>query len=419
MNILHNHSGNRWISVVFALTFLPCSLGAVAGSQGAWIGTWASSPAGLPADAVGTPSASSGATLVKGTIRYRLRVSQGGRSIRLRFSNEYGSAPFSLTAATVGLANAGLDAVPGSLKRVTFGGNASINIPAGAPVLSDPVALPIKSLGDVVVSVYARDGMAVFACPATDHSNGQAVVTGSDATDSEQLPVNECRYTIRPIVSAVAVWANRPGKVAVALGDSITDGALDPKTGERGWPGALSRRLRSSGVSVVNAGIGGNRLLQSMPANGAAALSRLDRDVLSVPGVSHVVLLEGINDIRYGGADGMFGDTPQVSAQDLIGAYIQIIERAHVRGVKVVGATLLPFEAARFYSAAREQIRAAANEWIRTSKSFDGVVDFDAAMHDPAAPGKLKPEYDSGDHIHPSPAGYRHMGDVIDLGLFN
>jgi lysophospholipase L1-like esterase len=409
----------RLIQIIALFGTLACSFSAVAQARGAWIGTWQSSPAGLPPETKSGRSPSPVPAIVKGTIRYRFRISQGGSPIRLRFSNEYGSSAFALTAVTVGMANQGLDAVAGSLKQVTFGGSASINIPAGAPALSDPVALPIKSLRDVVVSIFVRDGTAVFPCPADGHPSDQIVVDGADATRNDRVSANECLYTMRPIVSGMDVWVDGPQTVVVALGDSITDGGLDSNTGERGWPGALSRRLQNARVSVVNAGIGGNRMLQSTLTNGAAALSRLDRDVLSVPGVSHIILLEGINDIRYGGSGGMFSDSPQVGAQDLIEAYSQIIERAHERGVMVVGATLLPFEGARFYSAAREQIRAAANDWIRTSKRFDGVVDFDAATRDPAAPGKLKAEYDSGDHIHPNPAGYRHMGEAVDLGLFD
>ena len=185
-----------------------------------------------------------------------------------------------------------------------------------------------------------------------------------------------------------------------------------------GGPGVLSRRLRGAKVSVVNAGIAGNRLLQVMPMFGAPALSRFDRDVLSVPGVTHIVLLEGINDIGTSGAGGMFGDTSLVDPQDLIGAYQQIIARAREHGIKVIGATILPFEGAMYYSAEKEAIRTAVNQWIRTSTEFDGIVDFDAAARDPFSPGKLKAEYDSRDHLHPSAEGYRRMGDVIDLTLF-
>jgi lysophospholipase L1-like esterase len=349
------------------------------------------------------------ATIVKGTIRYRLRISRGGDQIRLRFSNEFGDDALVLTAASVGLAGEGLNALAGSLKRITFGGQTSITVPAGAPVLSDPILLPVKALEDLVVSVYAGGGTSVFACNPIFSFPNQAVVDGSDTTDSAEQQASPCMETIRPIVSEIDVRSDHPRNVVVAFGDSITDGRVNMKTGERGWPGVLSRRLEDSGISVINAGIGGNRLLLPLPIFGVSALARFDRDVLSVPGVSHIVLLEGVNDIGMSGPGGMFGDTPVVEPQPLIDAYLQIIARAHERGIKVVGGTLLPFAGANYYSEDKEKVRTAINRWIRTSKSFDGIVDFDAAMRNPNDPTRLKADYDSGDHLHPNDEGYRHL----------
>lgn len=209
------------------------------------------------------------------------------------------------------------------------------------------------------------------------------------------------------------------GKVVVTFGDSITDGDMDVTTGERGWPGALARRLQTQHIAVVNAGIGGNRLLRSMPMFGAAALDRFDRDVLSVPGLSYIIVLEGINDIGMSGPGGTFGDAPLVDPRELIAAYSQIVKRAHERGVKVFGATIMPFEGAAFYSAEKEQVRETVNEWIRAAQVFDAVIDFDETARDPAAARKLGAEYDSGDHLHPGSGGYRKLGESIDLRLFN
>jgi hypothetical protein len=266
-----------------------------------WVGTWQTSPAGLP------PTAKLGAqtlpprTTVKGTVRYRLRISQGGSQIRLRLSNEDGDRPVSVSAVTLGLAAEGLNAVPGSLRKVTFGGKTAITVPAGAPVLSDALAAKVEDFSDLVVSIDRSDGMTVFDCGSESPPTDQVVVEDTDATLSEHLAAGKCLFTLRPLVCEIDALVSGPHKVVVALGDSITDGAVDDQTGERGWPGVLSRRLHDARISVVNAGIGGNRLLASLPGFGTAALARLDRDVFSVPGLSHLVVLEGINDIRMSG----------------------------------------------------------------------------------------------------------------------
>ena len=317
----------------------------------------------------------------------------------------------------MGLASdATADAQPGSLRTVTFGGRASITIPAHSPVLSDAVDLPVRSLADIVVSVHVPAGLAVFSWAAVGSATDPQVVDRVDATLLERWPTSR-RVPMRPLVSAVDVQVDRPRKVVVALGDSLTEGALDPATGEHGWPGALSRRLRDQGTSVVNAGIGGNRLLQSTSFMGASLLARLDQDVFSVPGLTHIVLLAGINDIGMSGPDSLYGNTPLVSASEMIAAFGQVVARAHERGVKVIGATLLPFEGAITYTAEKEAIRAAVNAWIRTAGAFDGVIDFDATIRDPLHPGRVSPPYDLGDHIHVNAAGYRAMGESIDLRL--
>jgi len=379
------------------------------------------SPAGLPTiSKIGADSLPPIIT-VKGTIRYRIRISLGGSQVRLRFSNEYGKSALTVAAVSVAVAAHGLDAVSGSLQPVTFGGSRSITIPAGAPALSDPIPLRVRSLTDLLVSAYVPQGIPAHACQK-DPIN-QAIVEGSDATSLQELIPGKCLTTRRPLLTEVYARENRLHPVVVTLGDSITDGVVkgvvDPKGGVRGWPGVLARRLAGRGVSVVNAGIAGNRLLRSFPMFGDSALARLDRDVLSVPGVSCIVLLEGTNDIGMSGPEGLLGSTPLVTAKQLIAAYSQIVSRAHEHGVRVIGATITPFKGTDGYSAEKERVRETVNDWIRTSKVFDGVVDFDMAVRDPDHPNRLKPDYDSGDHLHPNPAGYRHMGEVIDLRLFD
>jgi len=272
-----------------------------------------------------------------------------------------------------------------------------------------------------VVSVYMPNGLHTYSCTPDYTPTNQTVVVGSDATLQEKLSAGKCLSALRPVVSAVDVLVDNARAVVVALGDSITDGSTDPETRDRGWPGALARRLHGKGISVVNAGIGGNRLLRDFSIAGVSALARLDRDVFSVPGLSHIILLEGVNDLGMSG--GMMGDNaPLVTSQELIAAYSQIVARARERRINIFCGTLLPFEGteyAGYYSEDKEKVREALNAWIRTSKTCDAVIDFDAAMRDSDHPRKLKADYDSGDHLHPNHAGARRMGEAVDPHLFN
>jgi lysophospholipase L1-like esterase len=405
-----------WILGFAALAWFCTSVHAH--DQKPWVATWGSSPVGLPTVAkIGAYSLSPPIT-IHGTIRYRLRISQGGSRLRIRFSNEYGEVPLTISAATVGLAGGGLDVLHGSFRRAMFAGRGAITIPAGAPALSDPIYLPVKPLTDLIVSVYAPSGLAIFVSTEEASTFDPAVVDNSDATLVERLP-KPINQWIRPMVTLVTALADHSRKVIVAFGDSITEGVVDRVTGERGWPGALARRLERRGIAVVNAGIGGNRLLQSYGFFGTSALSRMDRDVFSVPGLTDIVVLEGINDIGMSGKGGLFGDAPLVAPEELIAAYSQIIARAHVSGVRVFGGTILPFQGADYYSEKKEHVRQTVNTWIRTAKAFDGFIDFEAALRDPSNPSILKAEFDSGDHLHPNSAGYRQMGEMVDLRLFD
>jgi lysophospholipase L1-like esterase len=351
---------------------------------------------------------------VTGTLRQRFAVVAAGRQVRVRLSNEDGTQPLRIVAASIGLADSGFDARPGTLHALSFGGAASISIAPGAPVLSDPVDLPVQVMTDLVVSVHVPQGLKLKGF-------GNAVMAMADG-DQTLSPRWTGGDTIigRPPVSGALVLSAKPPRIIVALGDSITDGNR-PALGQlHGWPEQLERRIAASSsrgtLGVVNAGIGGNRVLST--SWGKAALARFDRDVLRVRGVSHVILLEGINDIGNGGASMMFGANPPLDVADLIAGYRQIIARAHAARIKVVMGTLPPFRGSTSYSDAREAQRQAVNEWIRNSGEPDAVIDFDQAVRDPASPLQIRPAYDSGDHIHPSEQGYKAMGDAIAIGLF-
>lgn len=383
-----------------------------------WVAVWSSSPAGATRSLRIAGEELSAPYVTGGTARYRIRLALRGQELRFRLSNEYSDRSMAVSSATVGLAGKHLDATPGSIIALKFGGQAAVVIPAGSPVVSDPVQLGTSGPLDLIVNIHVANGLEVLDCTEQWAPRDQIVIVGIDATLHDQAGAVPCRHTSRPIVSRVTGLVPDRAKVVVTLGDSITDGDLDDDSGERGWPGALSSRLGRADVAVVNAGIAGNRLLASEPMFGESALARLDRDVLSMPGVRYLFVLEGINDIGMSGAGGALGDTPLVEPGALIAAYSQIINRAHEQGIKVIGATLLPFEGAFYYSADKDRVRQEVNHWIRESGAFDAIVDFEAVMRDPRQPTRLNPAYDGGDHLHPNANGYRQMARGVELGLF-
>lgn len=343
------------------------------------------------------------------TIRQLVRVSASGNRIRLRFTNEGGSDVLPLGAVHVGLAGPDGSILPGSDRIVTFDGMRAVTIPAGAPLLSDPVDLPVKALDRLLISSYL---------PATAARTGHSLLqyvsgVAGDETGAPQLPAQRLAR-LTALVSEVDVDAASANSVVVCLGDSITDGATSTANAFRSYPDRLAERLAAGGKwAVVNVGIGGNRLLRF--GTGPNALARLDRDVLSVPGVKAIILLEGINDIGQGLKT--TGVQDPVSLEALIAADKQLIQRAHDHGIKVIGATLTPYQGAGYSSPAGEQVRTGLNNWIKTGGAFDGVVDFAAATADPANPLAFRPGFNISDKLHPNDAGYRAMGDAVDLNL--
>jgi lysophospholipase L1-like esterase len=376
-----------------------------------WVGTWTTTPA--PVD---------GVALWNQTLRMIAHVSIGGQRLRVRLSNACGARPLAVGAAHVAPRREGAGIVPEAGRPLTFNGSPSTVIAAGALVVSDPVDLDLPPLADLAVSVYLP-GDVPASFPVTGHGNAHQtsyVSPPGDFTAATDLPIQETTEDFL-FVSGVEVLAPPATGGIVTLGDSLTDCNLSPLDANHRWPDQLARRLvaRHGGrtLGVMNLGIGGNRILHDV--RGDSGLRRFDRDVLAQPGVTHVIVLLGINDIRNR------NQKPEefVSAEAMIAGLHQLTVRAHSGGLKIFGGTLLTFEHETFnpgfYTPEGEAKRQAVNAWIRESGAFDAVVDFEAALRDPSHPTRMLPLYDCGDHLHPSDTGYLRMGDIIDLVLFD
>ena len=353
-------------------------------------------------------------TLKGATVRMVLRTTMAGSRARVRLSNAFGAAPVEIGAAHLARRRSGSAIEPGTDRVLTFGGLKSFTLLPGAVVLSDPVDIPVPAGGDLALSLYlAEDPGRPTSHPLGLHTT--YLSPGGDRTGAAELPgaaTTRAYYW----VSGVDVLAPADAMAVVGFGDSITDGAQSTSDADNDWPTLLAARFAANRatahVSVVNAGISGNKVLAD--GAGVAALARLDRDVLMLPGARWVIVMEGINDIGSIQRDFV----PHVTAEQLIFAYRQIIDRAHEHGLKAAGATLTPFEGAGYYSQEGEGVREAVNQWIRTSGAFDTVVDFDAVTRDPANPKRFRPEFDPGDHLHPNDAGYRAMAAAVDTAVF-
>jgi lysophospholipase L1-like esterase len=391
-----------------------------------WIATWAASPQ------ASAPSPREPLLNIEDqTVRERVRLSIGGARIRIRLSNEYGSTPLIIGATTVAESSDAASVRPGTIHPVTFGGSNSVTIPAGAPVLSDPILFSVNSGAELTISLYFPKRVTT----PTMHwlALKRAIVSQhGDYTRAEKIEGAVSRSLVS--LTAVLVPAQPTQRLVVAFGDSVTDGDGSTPDAERNWPSDLIRRVgttaEASKLAIVNEGVAGNRLLQDcfmvkLGCFATSALARFDRDVLALPGVTHIVLLEGINDLGFPGAklgESYFADPKDVpKAEDLIAAYRELISRAHARGIKIIGATITPFEGVDlpgYYSESKEVTRQSINKWIRTSRAFDGVIDFDAVVRDPNHSSRLLPRFASEDNLHPNDAGYQAMADAIDLTLF-
>lgn len=380
-----------------------------------WVGSWATS------EQIPEPhNALNAADLRDATIRQILHLSLGGNTLRVHLSNAFGTAPLEFTSVHIAVpVSTSSPEIKGSTDRaLSFSGRPAVTIPAGAEYISDPIRFAAASDSSLAITFHVDQPPA----QQTSHPGSRAtsyLVHGDHVSDADFRGGMKFDHWFN--IAGVDVAASTGARTIVALGDSITDGHGATTNGNDRWTDDLARRLLAASLdlSVLNAGIGGNRLL--LDGLGPNALARFDRDVLAAPGARYVIVLEGINDI---GTFGLEGDSSQSAHDDLvariIGAYRQIVLRAHAHGIRVYGGTLTPFVGSAYYhpGAVGEADRKAVNKWIRAAGHFDAVIDFDKALRDPDDPHRLLAAYDSGDHLHPSPAGYRAMADAIPLSLF-
>ncbi|WP_306208850.1 SGNH/GDSL hydrolase family protein [Actinoplanes sp. RD1] len=405
--------------VLAALT-LTGSAGAGGRTSAAWTGTWATGVTGAATAPV--PET----VFTDQTLRQIVHTSVAGRTLRVRLSNEHGSAPLEIGAARVARRDTAARIVAGTDRPLTFGGRTSVTVPPGSPVVSDPVPLAVPARTDLAISLH----LPRRTVASTLHNSAfqTSYVAAGDRTRAADLP-GAATTTSWYFLSDVSVTTTAGTGAVVAFGDSITDGSSTTTDTNHRWPDYLA--ARAPGLGVLNKGIGGNRLLHDGntlpgtdfsgigPLFGDSALRRFDRDVLAPAGVRHVIVLLGINDIGQPGSTSPASEA--VTLDQLIFAHRQLIARAHDHGLRIYGGTLTPFGDTTipgYYTAERESVRQALNHWIRTSGEYDAVVDFDRAVRDPAQPVRMLPAYDSGDHLHPNDAGMRAMADAVPLRLF-
>ncbi|MBO9670863.1 MAG: SGNH/GDSL hydrolase family protein [Sphingobium sp.] len=348
------------------------------------------------------------------TLREIVRTTLPGTALRVRLSNAFGTMPLTIGGGSVARSPDNKSAAVASLRPLTFNGARAVTIPAGADMLSDPVTLATPAFTDIAVSIHYTAAPSV----QTGHPGSRATSYLAPGNQVDAPILTDAATADRWFnLSAIEVQNCGAKPVIVALGDSITDGRGSTTNGNDRWPDVLARRLNGQ-AAIINRGIGGNRLL--LDGLGPNALARLERDVLSVPGITHLIVLEGINDLGTSTRDAPMDEAGHKAlVAQMIGAYRQIVERARAHGIKVIGGTIMPFMGFAGYhpDAANEADRQAVNTWIRAPGNFDAVVDFDAVMLDPAHPDRLNPAYDVGDHLHPNPAGYKAMGKAVPVKL--
>ena len=405
------------LPALISILLAPNGMGQSTDSAPHWVGSWAASQQ-IPEPQNAIPEAE----LRDATLRQIVHLSVGGASLRVHLSNAFGTQPLHLGSVHIArmLAESKTKTDAASDKVVTFFGSSEVIIPAGAEYISDALDYRVAALADLAISIHYDEPPAL----QSGHPGSRAtsyLVRGDAVSAPEFLDAKKIEHWYQ--ISAIDVAAPPKAASIVALGDSITDGHGATTNGNDRWTDILAQRLQASSktrnIGVLNQGIGGNHLLTD--GLGPNALARFDRDVLAQTGVKWVILLEGVNDL---GGVARLSDPPQsvhdALVQRVLGSYEQLITRAHAAHIKILGATILPYAGSDYYHplASSEADRQKVNQWIRTPGHFDAVIDFDKAMADPPHPDHLAAKYDCGDHLHPSPVGYRAMGEIIPLAMF-
>jgi len=379
-----------------------------AATDGHWVGTWGCGPQ------LTEPGNLPPAPLAHSTLRQFVRTTLGGKLVRVRFSNAYGTEPVTIQTAHLALASGAGSAGDGEINPATdttlkFRGAPGTVIPPGEVVWSDPVSFDLPSIADVCISTYFG---AISASTINGHpgSRTTSFILPSNTVSAASMP-SAGKTAHWYIITGVDVMADASSRCISVLGDSITDGRGSTTDAQNRWPDQLAKRLITNAptahLAVVNMGIGGNAIFGGL---GPAAVNRFERDILNQSGVRYFILFEGVNDIGSGASS-------MTTATNLVNAYADMATKAKARGLRAYGATITPFGGSGYYSALHEQERQFVNAWIRTNNVFDGVIDFDAAVRDPGNPVNLLPAY-SDDNLHLTPAGYQAMADAIDLNLF-
>ena len=398
--------------LLFSLILITAAFAAVAQEHNdpRWITTWATSPSTLP------PSSEDNESVNDQTLRLITHTSIGGSALRIRLANYHGDEAIVIGEASVALQSEGSSIQGNSALPITFNGENSITLARGAVVFSDPVVAEVPELTNLSVSLYLPEATGFLTAHALSNQTNYVSSTGNHSS-SVNLPVQDTSPAWN-LLTAIDVINDDDVTTIATVGDSITDGWGSTDSGNQRWPNHFARRIfndTSIGkFAVINAGISGNRVTtESSPQFGQNLQARFGRDVLAMNKVTHMVLMEGINDI---GMATMESGTP-ISADRIISGYRNIIARAHARDIKIIAATLTPFEDAVYYSEEGEAQRQAVNNFIRNSGEFDGVIDFDVVVRDPSNPKHMLPSF-TEDNLHPNDSGYKAMADAIDLDLF-